>query len=91
MTAKYGKLSIGFAIAPWIVVALLLLTIIFAGADGWSLVLGLFLFSPCGLLGIIFSFVGMIKKESPKRYYIIGFLLNAFPSLWCLGFIGSLF
>ena len=76
MKAKYGIISIGCFIAyP--------LSMFFFGFLSWLLRCGdgllwmaLRTYVLCAIVGIIFGVVGAIKKESPKRYFIIGLLLN---------------
>ena len=78
MNAKYGKISIGCFIAfPLVVVFFVLLSNFLHAGDGSPLFALAFLtYYLCIILGIVYGVVGIVKKESPKYFSIIGLLLN---------------
>ena len=71
---KYGIISIGFFFAHLAGLAILLRTSIFVASSLEIIVVLATLL--CLFLGIVFGTVGTLKKESPKWYSSVGFLLN---------------
>ena len=62
---------------------------IYGGGDGSPLFFwALLTYHLCIFLGIIFGVLGIVKKESPKIFYIIGLLLNLGFVFWLLYLIG---
>ena len=74
MKAKFGKLSIGFFIAMIIIVT----SLIAKSRSDELLRVILVAYFMLPLLGVIFALLGLVKKEKPKVYYIIGIILNLF-------------
>ena len=83
MKARFGKLSIGcFIIFP---ISIFLLTAIKGDEDlSQMVVLRILSFLPWA--GIILAFIGDAKREEPRVYCIIGFILNLLLS----GVVGAL-
>lgn len=80
MTAKYGKASIGC----YIIGSIISFTIGFYKKNN-DLPLFL-LWSPWifTLLGLWFNHIGFLIQEHPKKYWVIGFLLNGSNLLWVI-------
>ena len=87
MKAKYGKISIGcfivWCLSVGLTVSICYLTYNQGYQRGFLNLLVMFpveisgIVTFCGpYLGILLGFVGVRKKESPKWYSIVGFLLN---------------
>jgi len=81
MKAKFGKLSIVCFIVPWLSLPLLKLLDVFTGYRGCPAGSHMMLLGPLVLLGVvsgaILGIIGVVKKESPRKYSVIGLLLNA--------------
>jgi len=78
MTAKYGKISIGCAIAfPLSIVFFVWLAGLLHTNDGSPLFgVAMLSYALCLIMGIILGIVGAVKQESPNKYFTIGLLLN---------------
>ena len=95
MNAKYGKISIGFAVAGILLVVMTyspnffeITRFLFRIGRGWWLVNMLFGWLPLFfvLAGIVLSIAGKKKKETPRIYGRIGFWLNAILiAVWVVG------
>jgi hypothetical protein len=74
MNAKFGKISIGFFLAP-LPIGFLFSWIV--GGDDLFLIYAVLMYVLLWLSGTICGIIGMKRKEKPKAFYFIGLLLNS--------------